>query len=73
MCYSVVNFERYLTDICKSCYFSIGNICRIKKHLSTEHTKISVNAFIKLQNCEARLIVGGRKDDHITPLLRELH
>ena len=38
MFYSVVNFERYMTDICKSCYFSIGNICRIKKYLFTEHT-----------------------------------
>jgi len=27
----------------------------------------------ELQNCAARLILGGGKYDHITPLLRELH
>ena len=97
---SVLNFERHITDICKSCYFNIRNIYRIRKFLSTEHTKILVNAFVtsrldncdsllfglpcgllqKLQlvhNCAARLILGGGKYDHITPLLiapsRELH
>ena len=37
---SVLNFERHITDICKSCYFNIRNIYRIRKFLSTEHTKI---------------------------------
>ena len=93
---SVLNFERHITDICKSCYFNIRNIYRIRKFLSTEHTKILVNAFVTsrldncnsllyglpcyllhklqlVQNCAARLILGGSKFDHITPLLRELH
>ena len=84
------------TDICKSCYFNIRNIYRIRKFLSTEDTKILVNAFVTsrldncnsllyglphgllhklqlVQNCAARLILGGYKYDHITPLLRELH
>ena len=25
------------------------------------------------QNCAARLILGGRKHDHVPPLLKELH
>ena len=41
---SVLNFEYHITDICKSCYFNIRNIYRIRKFLSTEHTKILVNA-----------------------------
>ena len=72
MFYSVLNFERYITDICKSCYFNIRKTHRIKKR-STEHRKILANAFKKLQNCAARLIVGCLKDDLIRPLLRELH
>ena len=94
---SVLNFECHITDICKSCYFNIRNIYRIRKCLSTRQTKILVNAFVTsrldscnsllyrlprgllhklqlVQNCAARLIVGGCKYDHITPLLiRELH
>ena len=27
----------------------------------------------KLQNCAARVVVGGRKFEHITPVLKELH
>jgi len=93
---SVLNFERHITDICKSYYFNIRNIYRIRKFLSTEHTKILVNVFVisilencnllqcglpcsllhelqLVQNCAARLSLGGGKCDHITPLLRELH
>ena len=93
---TVLNFERHITDICKSCDFNIHNIYCIRKFLSTEHTKILVNAFVtsRLDNCNsllyglpwgllhklqlvqnsaARLIWGGGKYDHITPLLRELH
>lgn len=93
---SVLNFERHITDICKSCYINIRNIYRIRKFLSIEHTKILVNAFVTsrldncnsllcglacgllhklqlVQNCAARLILGGGKYEHITPLLRELH
>ena len=54
---SVLNFERHITDICKSCYFNIRNIYRIRKFSSTEHTKILVNAFVttRLGNCNSLL------------------
>ena len=54
---SVLTFERHITDICKSCYFNIHNIYRIRKFLSTEHTKILVNAFVtsRLDNCNSLL------------------
>ena len=35
---SVLNFERPITDISKSCYLHIHNIYRVRKFLSTEHT-----------------------------------
>ena len=54
---SILNFEHHITDICKSCYFNIRNIYRIIKCLSTEHTKILVNAFVtsRLDNCNSLL------------------
>ena len=55
---SVLNFERRITDICKSCYFNICNIYRIRKFLSTiKPTKILVNAFVtsRLDNCNSLL------------------
>ena len=54
----ILNFEHHVTDICKSCYFNILNIYRIRKFLSTEHTKILVNnAFVtsRLDKCNSLL------------------
>ena len=54
---SKLNFGRHFTDICKSCYFNVRIIYRIKKFSSTEHTKILVNAFAtsRLGNCNSLL------------------
>ena len=54
---SVLKFEHRITDICNSCYFNIRNISCIRKFLSTEHTKILVNAFVtsRLNNCNSLL------------------
>ena len=54
---SVLNIERHTNDICKSCYFNIRNIYRIRKFLPTELTKIFVNAFVtsRLDNCNSLL------------------
>ena len=54
---SVLNFERHIIYICKSGYFNIRNIYRIRRFLSTEHTKILVNAFVtsRLDNCDSSL------------------
>ena len=56
------------TDICKYCYLNTRNIYCITKVLSTEHTKVLVNVSKKLQNCTDRLIEGGCKYHHMTPL-----
>ena len=53
--YSILNFERPITDICKSCYFSIRNIYRIKKKHLSEHRKILVNALKKVTELRSSL------------------
>ena len=91
-----LNMERQVSAICKSAFFHIRNISRIRKFLSVSSTKALVHAFVTCrldncnsllyglpkhlvhrrqlaQNCAARPILCGRKHDHVTPLLRELH
>ena len=91
-----LNMERQVSAICKSAFFHIRNISRIRKFLSVSSTKALVHAFVTgrldncnsllhglpkhlvhrlqlAQNCAARLILCGRKHDHVTPLLKELH
>ena len=88
--------ERQVSAICKSTFFHIRNISRIRKFLSVSSAKALVHTFITCrldncnsllyglpkhlvhrlqlaQNCAARLILCGRKHDHVTPLLKELH
>ena len=90
-----LNMERQVSAICKSAFFHIRNISRIRKILSVSSAKALVHAFVTCrldncnsllyglpkhlvhrlqlaQNCAARLILCGRKHDHITPLLKEL-
>ena len=55
---SVLNFERHITDICKSFfYFNIHNTYRLRKFLSTKHTKILVHTFVtsRHDNCNSLL------------------
>ena len=91
-----LNMERQVSAICKSAFFHIRNISRIRKFLSLSSTKALLHAFVTCrsdncnsllyglpkrlvhrlqlaQNCAAWLILCGRKHDHATPLLRELH
>ena len=53
----VLNFERHITDICKSWYFNIRSIYGIRTFFSTEHTEILVNAFVssRRDNCISSL------------------
>ena len=90
------NMERQVSAICKSAFFYIRNISRIRKFLSVDSAKALVHAFVTCrldncnsllyglskhlghrlqldQNCAARLMLCGRKHDHVTPLLKELH
>jgi len=81
--------------ICKSAFFQIRNLSRIRKFLSVDTTKMLVLAYVTcrldncnsllyglpkylihrlqlVQNCAVRLVLCGRKYEHITPLLKEL-
>ena len=91
-----LNIEHQVSAICKSAFFNIRSISRIRKFLSVDSAKALVHAFVTCrldncnsllyglpkhlvhrlqlaQNCAARLILCGRKHDHVTPLLKELH
>lgn len=59
---SVLNIAHHTTDICKSCYFNI-HIYRIRKFLSTELTKIFVNAFVTSRLDDCHLLLHGLSRD----------
>ena len=50
---SNMNYKRHISAICKSCFYHIRNLSRIRKYLSLDNTKILVHVFItcKLDNC----------------------
>ena len=52
-----LNMERQAVVICKSAFFHIRNICRIRKFLSVNCTKALVHAFVtcRLDNCNSLL------------------
>ena len=82
-------FEKQMAAICKTSFFHIRQIVRIRRFLSDESVTILVHAFVTcltcrldncysllyglpknlIQNCAARLIMKGRRSDHITPIL----
>ena len=43
---SKLNMERQVAAICKSAFFHIRNISRVRKFLSAESTKMLVHAFV---------------------------
>ena len=91
-----MTLESHVTAICKSAFFRIRNIARIKRYLSQANIKTLIHAFVTckldhcnslliglpcylikrlqmVQNCAARLVVGGRKYDPVTSVLCQLH
>ena len=52
-----LNMERHVAAICKSAFFQIRNIPRIRKFLSVSCTKVLVHAFVTctLDNCNSLL------------------
>ena len=81
---------------CKSAFFQIRSIAKIRRYLSQSTTETIVHAYITsrldycnallyglpkylisrlqlLQNLTARLVTLTRKQQHITPILRNLH
>ena len=52
-----MDYKKHINGICKTCFFHIRNISRIRKYLSIDNTKILVHAFItcKLDHCNSLL------------------
>ena len=87
---------QHINNVCKSSYFHLRNIQRIRPYLTIPATEAIVHASItscldycnsllhgttktdisklqRVQNSAACLITGGRKYDHVTPMLKHLH
>ena len=88
--------SKHVNSVCKSAFFSISNIGRIRKYLDRDNCERLVHAFIsskldswnsiltglpdkeisklqRVQNAAARLIVGSAKNEHMSPILQQLH
>ena len=75
----------HITAVCKSAFFHLHNISKIRGFLNTETTNTLVHAFVtskvdylfqrlqRVLNCAARIVFKSNKYDHITPFLKELH
>ena len=52
-----INFEKQVASICKSSFYHVRNIARIRRFLSEESTKALVRAFVtcRLDNCNSLL------------------
>ena len=87
---------KQITTMCKSAFFHLHSIAKIKKYISLQHCEILLHAFVTakldycysllcglkkeqirklqyVQNSAARLLTGAYRQDHITPILRELY
>ena len=91
-----MNLARQLSSTCKSAWFHLHQISKIRRYLTTEQAKSVIHAYVtsrldqnnslliglpknhikclqNVQNASAKLIMGGKKHDHVTPILRDLH
>ena len=52
-----MNFEKQVATICKSAFYHLRNILRIRKYLSVENAKTLIHAFVtcRLDNCNSLL------------------
>ena len=52
-----MNFEKHISEICKSAFFHIRNISQVRRYLSIESTKTLIHAFVtsRIDNCNALL------------------
>ena len=54
---STMNFEKHISEICKSAFFHIRNISQVRRYLSVESTRTLVNAFVtsRIDSCNSLL------------------
>jgi hypothetical protein len=85
-----------VSTTCKSAWFRLHQIGKIRPYLNSDQTKSVIHAYVtskldqnnsllvgvadtliskiqKLQNAAAKMIHRAKKQDHVTPLLKELH
>ena len=93
---SGMTMQKQISATCRSCWFHLYQIGKIRKYLNEDQAKSLIHAHVTsrldqnnslligvpktklkclqaVQNAAARLIVGLKKRDHITPTLKALH
>ena len=93
---STLTMESQIAATCKSAWYHLHSISKIKRYLTQEQVKSVIHAYVTsrldqnnsllvglpqkhlrrlqmVQNASARLIMGLKKHDHITPALTHLH
>ena len=91
-----LNMNKQVVTTCRSAWYHLHQISKIRKFLTVDQTKSLVHAYVtsrldqnnslllglpkklilrlqNIQNAAARLIMGVKKRDHITPSLIKLH
>ncbi len=63
-----MNLEQHIKDVCKSVFYYIQNISKIRDCLTQNDTETLVHAFIS-----SKLVTQTGKYEHITPVLMDLH
>ena len=84
--HNVLSMDKQISNICKSAFYHLRNIAKIRKFISFKHSKLDYcnsllsglnrNQIQKLQyvqNSAACLLTGDRIYEHITPILKEIH
>jgi hypothetical protein len=93
---SCMKLDKQVAGQCKSAWYNLYRISRIRKYLNRNQTKTLIHALVtskldhhnsllygipkyqtdklqRIQNASARIIAKTQKQDHITPVLKELH
>ena len=63
-----ISMDKQVKAVCKSAFFNLCNIAKVRKYLSFTHCKIWIHAFItsKLDYCNS--LLSGLRQDHINKL-----
>ena len=91
-----MKMDKHVNTVCKSGWYNLFRISKLKKFLTVEQLKTAIHAFVtsrldqnnsllvglpmcaiiklkRVQHAAARLLLGAKKGDHASPLLKKLH